>query len=225
MERLAASKFDYAAYLGYLSESEAELLKIGTTKCHDLHDKSQLAAVIFLLLRATSLFRSVLSLLESGSLDAYDAVRRAYQETWLLAFEFRLEESQTKAAQWHMGKSDSWSPDIRRLEDYARSQGISEPMLGKTYGGLSEVAHPTRSAAENSLAVVVAPHGDSVARTSLIEAQANFESKDVPMLMYRFLWLIIKERTGLIKIEADIATLPTAISYANRYAKTLSQAS
>jgi hypothetical protein len=97
-------------------------------------------------------------------------------------------------------------------------------MMGKTYGGLCEVAHPTRTAAENSLAVVTAPHGDSVA-TTLIEAQANFESKDVPMLMYRFLWLIIEERTGLIKIEADMAALPTAISYTNKYAKTLSQES
>jgi hypothetical protein len=168
----------------------------------------------------TSLFRSVLSLLENGSLDACDAVRRAYQETWLLAFEFRLEGSQAKAAQWHIGKSDSWSPDIRRLEAYVRSQGISEPMMGKTYGGLCEVAHPTRSAAENSMAVITAPHGDSVAKTSLIEAQTSFESRDVPELMYRFLWLIIEERTGLIKIEADTAALPTAISYANQYAKT-----
>jgi hypothetical protein len=92
-------------------------------------------------------------------------------------------------------------------------------MLGKDYGGLSEVAHPTKSAAENSVAVITAPHGDFVARRSIIEAKANFERKDVPEMMYRFLWLIIEERPGLIRVEADMTALPTAVIYANEYAK------
>jgi hypothetical protein len=89
---LGISKVQYPAYFGYLKESEAELLRIGRTKCNYLRDPSQLSAVIFLLMRAASLFRSVLSILQSGQLDACDAVRRAYLETWLLAFEFRLQE-------------------------------------------------------------------------------------------------------------------------------------
>ncbi len=83
-------------------------------------------------------------------LDACDAVRRAYLETWLLAFEFRLIDSEAKATQWHNGKAKSWSADIPRLKRYAPLQGAA-PMLGQDYGGLSKIAHPTKEAASNSV--------------------------------------------------------------------------
>lgn len=177
--------------------------------------------MIFLLIRATSLFRSVLSELAHGSLDAYDAVRRAYLETWLLAFDLRLEASQAKAARWHTGQPQSWSPDIQRLQEYLRLQGITEPMLGHDYGGVSEVVHPTRAAAENSVAVVTAKHGDGAALASVIEARRNFESRDVPMMMYRFIWLVLEERAGLINTGVDPKAMATAVRYVNEYAKTL----
>jgi hypothetical protein len=211
-------KVDYVAYNEYLNEVQAELLKIASTKCNHLHDQSQLSAVIFLLLRATSLFRSLLSLLSAGPLDAYDPVRRAYLETWLLAFEFRLEGLQSKTAAWHAGKPKSWSPNIGILQKYAQSEGIAELMLGKDYGGLSEAAHPTKCAAGNSVAVITAPHGELVARTSLLEAKANFEGRDVPEMMYRFLWLTVEERAGLIRIDVNTSALPTVVRFAREYA-------
>jgi len=215
-------RVNYPEYFGYLKESKAELLKIGAGKCNRMRDESQLSAVVFLLLRATSLFQSVLSILKSGQLDACDAVRRAYLETWLLAFEFRLQESQSKTALWHKGKDKSWSASLQTLVKYAKSQGIQEPMLGRDYGGLSKAAHPTKVAARNSAVLLTAPPGgDSIERISLLEAKADLECKDVPEMMYRFLWLIIEERTGLIQIGADTGALPTAVSYANEYAKTL----
>jgi hypothetical protein len=208
---------DYKAYRGYLDEAEAQLLTIGATKCNRLLDLTQLSAAVFLLIRAISLFRSALSHLESGPLDAYDAVRRAYLETWLLAYEFRLEQSGPKAARWHLGYPMSWSPDIKRIEAYSKSQGIKVPMLGSDYGGLSQLAHPTKAAAENSVAVATAPHGNSVASRSLSEAKASFERKDVPEMMYRLLWLIIEERKSLIRIEVDLTAMPAALKYANEY--------
>ena len=39
------------------------------------------------------------------------------------------------------------------------------------------------------------------------------------MMMYRLLWLIIEERTGLIPIEAELSALPMSVSYVNEYAK------
>jgi hypothetical protein len=212
---------DHAAYSGYLDEVEVELLRIGTAKCNCLRDQSQLSAVIFLLIRAGSLLRSVLSILDNGRLDAGDAIRRAYLETWLLAFEFRLEGSQPKTILWHQGRKDAWRLALKKIEAYTRSQGIKEPMLGKDYGGLSGVAHPTRSAAENSVALVVAPHGDSIARASVIDAKTKFEHGDLPMTMYRYLWLVIEERPGMIGTEVDIILLPTAVKYANDFAKSL----
>jgi hypothetical protein len=92
------SGLPYAGYLSYLREIEGELLRIGSTKCNKLRDESQLSAVIFLLIRGVSLFRSVLLLLSLSSLDACDAVRRAYLETWLLAFEVQTRRIEAKDA-------------------------------------------------------------------------------------------------------------------------------
>jgi len=214
------SKVGYPAYLSCLKESEADLVKIGRTKCNRLRDQSQLSAVICLLIRATSLFRSALSLVKNGQLDACDAVRRAYLETWLLAFEFRLEGSQEKTARWHNGKDKSWSANVSRLAKFLKSQGI-ESMLGRDYGGLSNMAHPTKNAALTSVVLVTAPLGGctSVERATLVQARTSLESEDIPMMMYRLLWLIIEERTGLIPIEAELSALPMSVSYVNEYAK------
>ena len=211
-------QLDYEAYIGYLDESQRELVRIGIVKCARLRDQSQLGAVVLLLIRASSLFRSVLMMLaREQPFDALDAVRRAYLETWLLALEFRLEDSQAKATHWHRGKEKSWSANIQRLMKYSQSQG-AEPMLGRDYGGLSKMAHPTKDAASNSLVLVTAPHeGASLERISLCDARANLEA-EMPMMMYRFLWLILEERTGLIPVGIDCNALPTAFAYANRYA-------
>jgi len=211
--------FDYNFAFRCLDEVEAELLNIGSAKCNLLHDETQLSAVIFLLLRATSLFRSMLDLLAREQLDSYDAVRRAYLETWLLAYEFRLEESGRKAAKWHAKRDDSWSPDISKLEAYSKSQGVKALALGRDYGGLSEVAHPTKSAAENSVAMITARHTDCFAKKSLNEAKSKFEKTDLPETLYRFVWLILEESKGLIRVGADDKKLPNALAYAEAYSK------
>jgi hypothetical protein len=211
--------FDYKIFAGFLDEAEAELLKIMAARCNDASDHSQLAAVLFLLIRANSLLRSALSILEEGRLDAYDAVRRAYWESWALAFEFRLEGSQPKVTHWHTDKNKFGIPDIKKIETYMKLRGIPAPLLGKDYGGLCEVAHPTKSAAENSAVIVVASRGgDTVASRSLIEAKGAFEQEQ-PETMYRFLWLIIEERKGLTEINSDLAALPTAHKFALDFAK------
>ena len=178
--------FDYKAYEGYLNEAQAELLRIGAVKCNRLRDETQLSATIYLLIRATSLFYSVLSTPANGRLDLFDVVRRSHLEAWLLAFEFRLEESQSKAARWHAEKNKFGSPNIKVIEHYVRSQGIiDKPLLGQDYGRMCTVIHPTRFASENSVAVVCSAH-DTVARHSLLNAKADYECGDVPRTMPAF---------------------------------------
>ena len=186
-------------------------MRIGMTKCSRMQDQSQLSAVVFLLFRAASLFRSVLTLLKSGQLDACDAVRRAYLETWFLAFEFRLQESEPKTALWHNGKSQSWKANMQRLSPFLTSQGV-DPKLKDDYSGLSEIVHPTKLAASNSAALWDMPLPE------LIKAK-HFVECNIPMMMYRFLWLIIDERTGMIPLGSDMNALPLAVKYVNQYAK------
>ena len=99
-----------------------------------------------------------------------------------------------------------------------RSHGITDTYLDKIYQGLSAVVHATKSAAENSAVMVVAPSGgDTIARRSLIAARTVFEN-ELPDIMYRFLWLLIEERDGLIQIDCDLTALPKAHEFASLYA-------
>ena len=99
-----------------IDELEREFLRVGANECNCLQDTSQLSAFLRLAVRADSLLRGMLLLLSDGTLDSYDAVRRAYYETWCLQFEFRLKSSSGKVARWFQGQADAWKPDPQRLE-------------------------------------------------------------------------------------------------------------
>jgi hypothetical protein len=205
---------DYSLVLGCLDEIDAQLLAVGKEKCNSLRDKTQLSAVVTLLFRAASLLRSLLGLLERGDLDSYDIVKRSFLEAWLLAFELRLLDSQAKAARWHQEEARSWSPDISKLESYARSQGFNTPGVGRDYGGLSEVAHPTKKAAWSSIRVTTARHQ---ACHDVAGAKVKYEQDEIPALLHSLVWML-DEREGWVALGADTKLLPNAIMYAREYA-------
>jgi hypothetical protein len=206
---------DYGVVLRCLDEIDGQLLEIGKTKCKSLNDDTQLSAVVTLLFRASSLLRSLLGLLKRGELDSYDVVRRAFYEAWLLAFEFRLLDSRGKAAKWHKGVDPSWSPDISKLQSYSKSQGIDFPSIGRDYGGLSEVAHPTKKSAWHSIRVTTARHEECPDVTG---AKAKLERADVPELLHSLVW-IIDERPEWIAMGVDSKGLTNALAYARLYAE------
>jgi len=201
---------DYCLVLRCLDEIDAQLLAVGEARCSSLHDKTQLSAVVTLLFRAASLLRSLLGLLERGELDSYDIVRRGFFEAWLLAFEFRLVDSQAKAAKWHEGEPGSWSPDISKLESYAKAEGIDTPGIGWDYGRLSEVSHPTKKAAWDSVRVTTARHEQCA---DVAEAKAKLERADAPALLQSLVW-IMKERPGWIPMGSDPEGMTNALAYA-----------
>src|ERR1019366_1378735 len=126
-------------FQAYLFELESALSLVGIRDCDDLRDASQLGAVIYALLRATSLFRATLSLLEAGLMDASDVMRRAYWEAWMLGYEFRLEGAARHAKLWNQEKHKHGIPEISRVKSYEEEHGIKASTYGAAYGGLSEV--------------------------------------------------------------------------------------
>jgi hypothetical protein len=108
-----------------LVETEQELIRVGRERHDFLQQQSQEAALILLLLRCCSLFRAMLSSLQRQELDAFDAVRRAYLETWHLAFQFRMPTLRGQAGRWLARQPNSWSADIGALEEYARGRGAA----------------------------------------------------------------------------------------------------
>jgi hypothetical protein len=199
-----------------LLETERELIRVGRERHEFLQQKSQDAALILLLLRCCSLFRAMLSSLQRQELDAFDAVRRAYLETWHLAFQFRMPNLRGQAGRWLAGQPNSWSADIGTLEAYARGRGLNAPDIGSDYGDLSELAHPTRSAAENSAALILWKLGINQDGKTVEEAISSLEDGMAGMI-YRLLWLALDEDSTLAPLRLDDSKMPTALAFCTEF--------
>jgi hypothetical protein len=211
------SLYDRDQFLACLLELESALSLIAHEKCQDLQAETQTSAAIFALLRATSLFRASLSLLESGLMDACDVVRRACWEAWTLGYEFRLVGSSSHAARWHLERQKHWQADLNKINAFETSLGLTALRYGPDYGGLSEVAHPTKSAAENSFATVTALHDNPESRSNLDKVRDIIGHEDVPGVLYLLIWPISVEAPGMIRFGIRLDSMPAAESFFRRY--------
>lgn len=205
------SLYDYEKFQCYLFELESALSAIGIRDCQDMRATTQLTAAIYCLLRATSLFRATLSLIHAGLMDASDVTRRAYWEAWMLGYEFRIESAAQHAALWHKEKHKYGKPDIGRVRSYELSHNITTSTHGAAYGGLSEVSHPTKSAAENSVVTVSAVHGDKSGRIG--QAQKIIVESDGPRMMYLLVWTIFSEWPGMISPGIRPGDVPKSVAF------------
>ena len=210
-----SSLYNYDKFQGYLFELESALSLIGMRDCQDLQDQTQLSAVIYALLRATSLFRATLLLLEAGLMDSSDVMRRAYWEAWMLGYEFRLEGAARHAKLWNQEKHKHGIPEISRLKSYEKEHGIKASEYGAAYGGLSEVSHPTKSAAENSVVTVNAIHGDKSGRIE--HARETISHGDAPSMMYLLIWTVFSEWSGMVSLGISPDNVPQSAAFYSEY--------
>jgi len=210
-----ASLFDHDRFLSCLFELESALSRIGIRECQDLHANTQLSAAIYALLRATSLFRSLLLLLRAGLMDASDVIRRAYWEAWMLGYEFRIKSASTHATRWHLEKNKHGEPNIGLVKSFENSHGITTSAYGAAYGGLSEVSHPTKSAAENSVVTINSVHGDTSGRVD--QAREIIAQGDAPPMMYLLVWTIFAEWPGMLSLGITPKDIPESAAYYNEY--------
>ena len=98
---------------------------------------------------------------------------------------------------------------------------MKTPSLGLDYGGLSELAHPTLSAAENSASLITFRRGISHEAGSVTSAMSDFEGKDVPELLYRFGWLILDRRADFIPLSVNEQNMPALLKYVSDYSASL----
>jgi hypothetical protein len=210
-----SSLYDYDEFQRYLFELESALSLIGIRDCQDLQDRTQLSAVIYTLLRATSLFRATLVLLEAGLMDASDVTRRAYWEAWMLGYEFRLEDSVRHAKLWHQEKHKHGIPEVSRVKSYEEGHGIKASTYGSAYGGLSEISHPTKSAAENSIVSVSAIHRDESGRVE--HARETIAHGDAPSMMYLLIWTVFSEWPGMISLGIKPKDIPQSAAFYAEY--------
>jgi hypothetical protein len=210
-----SSLYDYETFQSYLFELESALSRIGLRDCQDLKADTQLSASIYALLRATSLFRSALVLLHAGLMDACDVIRRAYWEAWMLGYEFRIDVSSTHAARWHLEKNKHGEPNIGTVKTFEKSHGITTSTYGAAYGGLSEVSHPTKSAAENSVVTMSALHGDKSGRIEQVRRVMTHD--DAPAMMYLLIWTVFAEWPGMISLGITPEEIPKSTAFYSEY--------
>jgi len=180
--------------------------------CGGFHKDIQLTAVLTLLVRCASLLRSLLVLFEIGAADSFQAVLRAFEESWYVAFYFRFQDGSGDAAKWQAEKGGSWSPPIGELVEFAKARGVPEPTMGKDYGRLSEVAHPTKSAAFNSVTLCGARLGIPEAIAEMVEERKNEEDR-FPDALYRLVWMMLDGDKQFIALHITEKTLPLSAKY------------
>jgi hypothetical protein len=133
----------------------------------------------------------------------------------MLGYEFRLENAAQHAEAWHREKHRHGNPDISKVRSYELSHGISTSTYGAAYGGLSEVSHPTKSAAENSVVTVSDVHGDTSGRVA--HAQKMILETDGPRMMYLLIWTIFSEWPGMISLGIKPQDMPRSAAFFEAY--------
>lgn len=207
-DRFPTLPLDYEQIGACLDEIERALFRVADHgDCQRFHLDTPLTAVVLLLLRCSSLLRSLLALFRSGEADAFQVVLRAFEESWYLAHYLRFAEHSGRAARWLAGENDSWSADLGTLMTFARERGLPNPSMGRDYGRLSEVAHPTKSAAMNSVTLCGARLGIDGADGELIEERQNEEAR-FPDALYRLLWLMVDQDNKFIPLHVKPTDVP-----------------
>jgi hypothetical protein len=95
--------------------------------------------------------------------------------------------------------------------------GTTTSTYGADYGGLSEVAHPTKSAAENSLVTVTALHGDPASQSHLDQAKNSIAHDDAPAMMYYLVWTVLADWSGMIGLGIKPEAIPKAFGFFRDY--------
>lgn len=199
---------DYKEFIACLNEVDGVLFRVADhADCQRFHKDSQLSAVVMLSLRCSSLLRSLVTLFQSGATDGFQVVLRAFEEGWYLGFYLRLAENNVKAAKWLAEQSGTWSVPLGELIAFAKERGAPEPSIGKDYGRLSEVSHPTKSAAMNSVTRCGERLGIEGASAELEEERKNEEAR-FPDALYRLLWLILDEDKEFIPVHVKQKDVP-----------------
>jgi len=199
---------DYKQVGACLDEIDRELFRVaGHDDCKGFHVDSQLTAVLLLLVRSSSLLRSLLILFQAGETDGFQVVLRAFEEAWNLAHDFRLAEHAGRASRWLAEENDSWAARLSKLITFARGRGLPSPSIGRDYGRLSEVAHPTKSAAMNSATLCGSRLGIEGADAELVEERQNEEAR-FPDALYRLLWLMVDQDKKFIPLQVNSKNVP-----------------
>jgi hypothetical protein len=215
--RQIVPKLDYEQIRQCLDEIEAALFIVADgEECQKFHKDTQLTATVLLLLRMSSLIRPLLVLLQSEDFDGFDAVLRAFEESYYLAHEFRLSARNNRAMAWLADDKNSWSPRIDVVKTFIEGRGHHNSKMGHDYGVLSELAHPTLTAAGNTATLCGVRRGIPGAKVELGHARENNQER-IRYALYRLAWLVLDQDAQFIPIPVVPKSIPLSEKFLETY--------
>jgi len=201
--------------LGILNELEIEYLRLGSTVCHNLEDKTPLSAFLLLGLRSTGLLKSLLLLLQpSTAMAGCDAVERAFLETSQLQLEFRFLDATDKIKQWFAGRPDSWKSDKGKLNTFVQAQKGTG--FGREYGDFSTTTHPTIDACRHSVALVTSSRRIN-SNSQQLQHTLEVRSGNYANLVFREVWTALMVEPHLIEIPIDRIKIPQCVGFVDEF--------
>ena len=124
--------------------------------------------------------------------------------------------SADKTAAWLRGDNDTWGGKIGVIVEFAKKRGHPGPNIGRDYGLLSELAHPTRSAANNSVTLCGVRRGIDGAKAELAEAEKNNPGR-IRYALYRLIWLLSDGDETFVRIPVDLNRIPESQRFVQNY--------
>jgi hypothetical protein len=194
---------------GILKELARELVRRGDEE-YRKNPESQVSACLFLAIRSVSLLCGMGGLLKPQTRDSVKILVRGYLETRDLLMTYRFDDQgiRNKIGYWFAGKVDnSWKAEHKRCEEFLAKLGHGGAEFAVKWSQTTTLAHPTRYAAQNSVAcatlwAATPPRVDDYVETMETEI-ADYLTSIASLIV-----IATYDLPGLISLDCDLATMP-----------------
>lgn len=129
-----------------------------------------------------------------------------------LAHEFRLKTQHSKAIKWLADVNGTSLASLGVLTEFGNSRGEQKPSLKLDYNSLTNLSHPTESAAMNSFAAALRRLKSDGAEAMTKEAEEKDQLR-IPYALQRLIWLVIDQDSRFITIPIADADIPHSIEF------------
>jgi hypothetical protein len=139
-----------------LGELTRELVRRGEEE-YRKNPQSQVMACLSLAIRSASLLCGIGKLLTPQTRDSAEVLLRGFLESrdLLMTFRFDQKGARDKIAYWFEGNvGASWKAERKKNEEFLEKLGHSGTEFAQNWSKITTLAHPTRFAADNSVACV-----------------------------------------------------------------------
>ena len=160
----------------------------------------------------------MLRILDRDFLDAYDPIRRAFIETTLLAYYFRLKSATSEVQKWLQQMPKTWRPDFAALEESNKKLNLEMGNFAKEFNMLSELAHPTLLAAQNSVAIATTGRGYNQ-NSKQVDQSLQDLYVDFLNLVNRQIWLTLVTAEHLVELPIATDNLHACIEFHRAHTK------